>query len=82
MMTGICDLGALYRTVRYVVTYSLRSPFAVFYSEQIVREAQIVSEFFQKVYAEAGAALIEAAVLIGCCSVHSGILKHAITWST
>jgi hypothetical protein len=29
------------------VTYALGAPFAIFYSEQIVCEAQIVGEFFK-----------------------------------
>lgn len=62
------------------VTYALGAPFAIFYSEQIVCEAQIVGEFFKQVDAEAGTALIEATVPTCGWNVHSGIFKSAVNW--
>jgi hypothetical protein len=60
------------------VTYALGAPFAIFYSEQIVCETQIIGEFFKQVDAEAGAALIEATVPTCGWNVHSGIFKRAV----
>jgi len=62
------------------VTYALGAPFAIFYSEQIVCEAQIVGKFFKQVDAEAGTALIEATVPTCGRNVHSAIFKRTVTW--
>ena len=43
-------------------TYHLCSPQAVLVPEEVVREAQILGELLQQVYAEAGAAAVEARV--------------------
>jgi len=57
-------------------TYALGAPLAIFYSEQIVCEAQIVGKFFKQVDTEAGTALIEATVPTCGCNVHSGIFRR------
>jgi hypothetical protein len=48
----------LLRCALNIVTYTLGAPFTIFYSKQIVCEAQIIGELLQQVDAETGAALV------------------------